>query len=145
MGVIAHGRGSFIYTTFEDVGHDANLTIECIQRTLKHLEKQGSLPRKMHIQLDNVTGGNKNKYLLAYLDSLVDRQVFEEVQLSFLPVGHTHEDIDQLFSRISIHLRRVDCLTYKQFRQAMARCYSPHPLVERIDKVANYKDYCSSR
>ena len=30
-----------------------------------------------------------------------------QVQLSFLMVGHTHEDIDQVFSKISTHLTSI--------------------------------------
>lgn len=29
-----------------------------------------------------------------------------QVQVNFLPVGHTHEDVDQLFSKISAELKR---------------------------------------
>ena len=34
---------------------------------------------------------NKNKYVLGYLYSLAARGVFKRIELSFLPVGHTHE------------------------------------------------------
>lgn len=30
-----------------------------------------------------------------------------QVQVNFLPVGHTHEDVDQLFSKIATEIRRV--------------------------------------
>ena len=29
-----------------------------------------------------------------------------QVQINFLPVGHTHEDVDQLFSKIGDEIRR---------------------------------------
>ena len=29
--------------------------------------------------------------------------------MNFLPVGHTHEDIDQLFSKISVTIQRSGC------------------------------------
>lgn len=32
-----------------------------------------------------------------------------QVQINFLPVGHTHEDIDQLFSKIGNEIRRTGC------------------------------------
>jgi hypothetical protein len=49
--------------------------------------------------------------MFAYLKSLVDMGVFKEIFLNFLPVGHTHCDIDQLFSRISVFLRGKQCLS----------------------------------
>jgi hypothetical protein len=83
------------------------MTIEVLFRTLQLLEKDGKpLPKRMFLQLDNTSkfvspaqraaerlGGreNKNKYLLAFLGNLVQRGVFTEVILGFLPVGHTHE------------------------------------------------------
>jgi hypothetical protein len=36
---------------------------------------------------------NKNQHLLGFLSLLTVREVFEEVQLRFLMVGHTHEDM----------------------------------------------------
>ena len=35
-----------------------------------------------------------------------------QVHLSFLIVGHTHEDVDAAFSRISEKLRRLDAETF---------------------------------
>jgi hypothetical protein len=32
-----------------------------------------------------------------------------QVQINFLPVGHTHEDVDQLFSRIGDEIRATGC------------------------------------
>ena len=48
---------------------------------------------------------NKNRYLFAYLKSLVDCGLFDHIYLNFLPVGHTHCDIDQLFSRVATFLK----------------------------------------
>ena len=50
---------------------------------------------------------NKNRYVLAFLKSLVDCGVFEHIYLNFLPVGHTHCDIDELFSRIAVWIRGI--------------------------------------
>jgi hypothetical protein len=44
--------------------------------------------------MDNCVKDNKNKYLLAFLSLLMAKEVFQEVKLKFLVVGHTHEDID---------------------------------------------------
>ena len=37
--------------------------------------------------------------------------MFPQVEFNFLPVGHTHEDVDQLFSRIAEKLRHNDVYT----------------------------------
>ena len=63
------------------------------------------LPENLLLQLDNCAGENKNRYLFAYLSLLVAKGVFKTVHLGFLMVGHTHEDIDAMFSRFSERLQ----------------------------------------
>ena len=64
-----------------------------------------SLPRKLYLQLDNSAKDNKNKYLMTFFFLLTTWGVFEEIQASFLLVGHTHEDIDAYFSHLSKALK----------------------------------------
>jgi len=49
---------------------------------------------------------NKNRYLLAFLSLLTTREVFEEVKLRFLMVGHVDENIDGCFGYLSKKLRK---------------------------------------
>ncbi len=63
------------------------------------------LPKKFLLQMDNCVKDNKNKYLLAFLSLLMAKEVFQEVKLKFLVVGHTHEDIDGCFGYLSENLR----------------------------------------
>ena len=69
----------------------------------------GVLPRKLYLQVD---GGseNKNKWMISYLSLLIEIGMFDLIKMSFLPVGHPHEDIDQAFSRIDVHLGRDDAI-----------------------------------
>jgi len=63
------------------------------------------LPRKLLIQMDNCVKYNKNRHLLAFLSLLTAHEVFKEVQLGFLVVGHTHEDIYGSFGYLPKKLR----------------------------------------
>ena len=63
--------------------------------------RKGSFPPVLQIQANNYGRENKNKYMFVYCTSLVAIGYFQEVRLSFLIVGHTHEDIDQQLSIIS--------------------------------------------
>ncbi len=47
----------------------------------------------------------KNYHLLTFLFLLTAKEVFKEVQLGFLVIGHTHEDIDRSFGYLSKKLR----------------------------------------
>ncbi len=48
---------------------------------------------------------NKKKNLLTFLSFLVAKDVLEEVQLGFLVMGHTHENIDGCFGYLSKKLK----------------------------------------
>jgi hypothetical protein len=47
------------------------------------------LPRKLFIQMDNCVKDNKNHKLLTFFPLLTTCEVFKELQLGFLIVGHT--------------------------------------------------------
>ena len=57
------------------------------------------LPPVLNMQMDNATGDNKNRYVFAFWSLLVAKHIFREVYVSFMLVGHTHDDIDALFGR----------------------------------------------
>jgi hypothetical protein len=61
-----------------------------------------ALPPVLHLQLDNVCLDNKNRCILCFFSLLVANDVFREVYMNFMLVGHTHEDIDALFGRWSM-------------------------------------------
>jgi hypothetical protein len=63
------------------------------------------LPWKLLFQMDNCMRDNKNRYLFAFLSFLTARDVYEELRLGFLVVGHTHEDIDGCFAYLSKKLK----------------------------------------
>jgi hypothetical protein len=62
----------------------------------------------LYLQADNCFKENKNKFVLAFCALLVLIGWFHDVYLSFLPKGHTHEDIDQLFSVLRKSMSRED-------------------------------------
>ena len=64
------------------------------------------MPPTLRIQADNCTRKNKNIYMFALCATLVGLGFFQEVELSFLIVGHTHEDIDAYFSHLSKELKK---------------------------------------
>jgi hypothetical protein len=108
VGVV-HGRGNFVYDAAENVPSDPNLTIEVLQRIMKSVEdglpRNQNLPKTLYLQMDNCSRENKNTAMFAYLSWLVERGVFDRVEVSFLPVGHTHNECDQCASRFSVGVR----------------------------------------
>ncbi|KAL3701092.1 hypothetical protein R1sor_019114 [Riccia sorocarpa] len=79
------------------VGADSLLRRET---TSGRLDKPfNKLPPTFYIQLDNSGKDNKNWVMMAFFSELVIRGVFKTVFMSFLIVGHTHEDVDAFFSK----------------------------------------------
>ncbi|KAL3678871.1 hypothetical protein R1sor_021827 [Riccia sorocarpa] len=60
------------------------------------------LPPNLYIQLDNFGKDNKNWPMMASSSELVARGCCKTVTMSFLMVGHTHEDIDVFFSKVNV-------------------------------------------
>ena len=113
------GKQVLAFVDLYQYPHYSNLTIKILIRTLNELEKP--LPPVLYLQLDNCFRENKNKFVMAFCALLVKFKFFSkvwfkfanfesitcfQVRINFLRIGHTHEDIDQFFSRISVGLRR---------------------------------------
>lgn len=55
-------------------------------------------------------------------------------------VGHTHEDIDQVFSRVATGLTHQDVHTLPQLLQAISKSTSPEPICKHLNALYNYKE-----
>jgi hypothetical protein len=123
-GVIVHGVGVWAYTCPPHIGQGNNVTIQAIWDTLLAvLQLKGILPPTLYLQLDNTTKQNKGRYLKAFLGLLVHLGIFKRIIIGYLPVGHTHEDIDQLFSRIAVYLRNHNAYSIESFHRCIRASY----------------------
>jgi hypothetical protein len=91
-----------MYAAPEELNHGADAFLEVLCRAIDHVQRicqQRKIPFARHlvIQSDNTVAQAKNQYVAMFLAFLVSRRLFLSVNLMFLIVGHTHEDIDQLF------------------------------------------------
>ena len=145
--VMIHNMEIICYVTRDNVASDPNLSVECLQRSLRHAEEQlnGRLPPVLYLQLDNCWRENKNRTLLNWLGSLVERGLFSEgIEVGFLPVGHTHNEVDQIASRISIAVRNRDIRTPLQM-MALLKESCEGMRVELLDNVADTKKFLNPR
>lgn len=67
-----------------------------------------SLPPHLLLQLDNATSDNNNRYVFMFLSLLIALGVFITIEVGFLLVGHTHEDIDGTYKRMTSSLKSKD-------------------------------------
>src|ERR1700728_3004068 len=82
-----------------------NLILTCFYLyILKHFQYSASHPPILWLQSDNCFKENKNRWMLAFSTWLVHLGWFQEVMISMLPPGHTHIDIDKMFSTFAIYL-----------------------------------------
>jgi len=107
-GIINHTHADrILYGSFDHWPHGSNFIVSLLNDYLKNLQikleqEHKEWPSTMFIQLDNCWKENKNKYFFSYLATLLYLNIFEEIYMYCLPSGHTHEDIDQMFSSFSV-------------------------------------------
>lgn len=151
MGVKIHGHGTEYYIAQPRVGTGggSNFTIECINRCIRHLagqlETRGKfLPPRLYLQMDNCAGDNKNYAIMGWVNFLVKMRVFETVEVGYLPVGHTHEDIDQHFSVLSRHLKRHNALSKSAYEAVVLGAFShilDKPRIEYVNVKRAFKEW----
>src|SRR5450759_2321719 len=85
---------------------------------------------------------NKNQTMLAFCSDLVARGIFDTVTIGFLMKGHTHEDIDAAFSKVSFRTKGKDIGTLPQLMAEVWECMQEmHMVPSLITEVASYKAY----
>lgn len=144
IGLLEHNQQNRLrlFTLTEEYPTGANHIIETLHRYLSERVHQSVLPRTLYIQVDNCTKENKNRYFLSYLECLLRWKVFDEIEVGFLPVGHTHEDIDQAFSRTSDRLRCNDAVTLNDLHSELRTVYNDQTTVGQMKNVVNWSGLC---
>ena len=69
-------------------------------------------PPHLFLQLDNAASDNKIPYVFMFLSLLTALGVFITIEVGFLLVGHTHEDIDGTYGRMYSNLKGKDYIIY---------------------------------
>ena len=132
-GVLVHGQMAYGFFDYGQFEHASNLTLTILLNVL-YMYKD-SLPQTLYIQMDKCVRENKNQYVLAFCCLLVELKVFTKIKLGFLMVGHTHEDVDQFFSRFSSRLSWNSAKTLPALMNHLEESYSPKPTSVLIDKI----------
>ena len=133
-----------LFTMTEEHSTGANHVVEVIHRFLNKKREDGSLPPKLFVQLDNCSRENKNRYLLSYFEMLIALGVFDSIEVGFLPVGHTHEDVDQAFSQTSSRLRVHNAITLTDLHRELKETNKRNVDVEHMREVGNWSGLCDA-
>jgi general stress protein 26 len=146
-GVLVHGRRSYVFVSPDHEEQGQNSTIQCLWEVIvdQYFANGKKLPNVLFLQLDNTTKQNKGRFLMAFLALLVHHGVFERIYVCFLPVGHTHEDIDQMFSRFAIALRGRNMLSRDDMTRVLEKGYTfeggTASIVKHWDRLGNIRDW----
>eukprot|EP00873_Tetraselmis_striata_P039184 jgi/Tetstr1/459448/TSEL_004816.t1 len=93
---------------------------------MQDIQHRGRKIPYIRIQMDNTVRENKNRNVAALCNWLVSIGICDVIHLVFLPVGHTHERVDQIFSRISLALSRSSAYTIEAFLDLVAKGFTDH-------------------
>jgi len=91
----------------------------------------------LNVQMDNAMEDNKNKFVFAFWSLLVVKKIFWEVYVSFILVVHNHDNIDTLFGRWNMQLKKENFPTIPSFMDVDSMPTIPH----LIEEVPNFKAF----
>lgn len=126
-GAIIHGYGTRIFAFDDKVKKDgslwATILLKIITDEYYRRRKLGiKWPDTLIIQMDNGPD-NKNTAIWGLGELLARLKLFKVVRFNFLPVGHTHEDIDAFFGALSHLLNAYAAYTIKEVGMVAARAW----------------------
>ena len=75
--------------------------------------------------------------MFSTLAGLVARGVFRKVKIGFEIIGHTHDLIDQLFSRLAWKLKERDALTVEELMQVFEDAYTFMEDLDNLQKTVS--------
>jgi len=133
------GLPHFVTSSKSQRGHGLKV------RLIGYCRDDGVLPPRLFVQVDNCGRENKNRFFMAYMELLVATGVFQCIQVGFLPVGHTHEDIDQAFSRTSERLRSQNAVTLDDLNHELRASYRGSSAVTHLKNIANWSKLCEEQ
>jgi hypothetical protein len=126
-GVMFIGLQLYLWRTFPWVKCGANLTVTALVQSLVLLQScRNILPPQLVLLVD---GGSENINLcmFGWAVSLLENKQFTHVKYVRLPVGHTHNQLDQRYQAPSQHLHgvaAVDAHTPSAFMKELDNAYS---------------------
>eukprot|EP01103_Thecamoeba_quadrilineata_P009529 TRINITY_DN192_c0_g1_i13.p1 TRINITY_DN192_c0_g1~~TRINITY_DN192_c0_g1_i13.p1 ORF type:complete len:858 (-),score=130.06 TRINITY_DN192_c0_g1_i13:38-2350(-) len=143
FGVIDHSHSlKKLYCLLPVWNLGPNLTITILMHHLYDLKQKSLASQNLLLQMDNSAKDNKNKYVIGVLALLVHLGWFKTIQMSFLIVGHTHEDVDQMFSLFVMGMKFDPVYSLPNFRKLVEKWYpSIRPEILLLTSILDVKTW----
>ena len=147
--LLIHGHLALTVLSPHFVSSNSSRSIEIISHGLTLVSQNGCDLTGTHLILqgDNASKELKNNGLLAWAACQVALCRVKEVTLSFFSSGHSHEDIDGMFSQMATYLNRFkELLTPLAFQQALqgfmdCKENRPHEEMKRVIIMSKFRDW----
>src|SRR5665213_3542773 len=134
-------EGSGTTPLYEAVLDGKEVCLNSLAEPPKEYVYAKQLPPTLHVQLDNCAKDNKCRYVFCFWSLLVAKGIFKEVFVSFLMVGHTHDDIDASFGRWSMKLHEEDFPTIPLLMKSYMDLDSVPVIPHLIEEVPDFKAF----
>ena len=126
---------------YEALLHGAKACESSLPPPLEQHVSGTPLPPILNVQMDNATGDNKNRFVFCFWSLLVANKIFREVYVNFMIVGHTHDDIDALFGRWSMALKKESFPTIPLLMKSFMDIETVPTIPHLIEEVPNFKKF----
>jgi hypothetical protein len=134
-------RGSGTSILYKAVLKGKSICYSALRPALEILEMAKPLPPILHVQLDNCWKDNKSRFVKCFWSMLVAKSIIREVIVSYMIVGHTHDDIDASFGRWSMKLRENDYLTIPALMKSYMELDKVSVIPHMIEEVPDFKKF----
>lgn len=140
-------RKCHFFTNHDQYENGSNKVVTVLFKLINMFKQDhGFLPTKLAIQTDNCARENKNQFVFAFLYSLVDMKIFEEVTLNFLHVGHTGFAVDQLFSILAAQFKKQEIRTIEDLHWLISSSnILPKATVEPLEYIFDWKSFIATQ
>ena len=133
-----NARSSLLY---EALLHGAKACESSLPPPLEHQLSGTPLPPILNVKMDNAMGDNKNRFVFCFWSLLVANKIFREVYVNFMIVGHTHDDVDALFGRWSMALKKESFSTIPLLMKSFMDIETVPTIPHFIEEVLNFKKF----
>ena len=126
--MLAHGHMVLTVLSHHAISTNSSRTTEILSYALSKLPQEKRIDFRhiiLHIQGDNCSKECKNNTLLRHFAWQIAMRKLKGCQMSFLSSGHSHEDIDSMFSNLRAWLSQFpDLHTPARFCDCLERYFS---------------------
>ena len=142
FGIFNHSNDSqSFYLHYQYWKDGANLIMSYLLWYILENQQKGNSPTTLIIQADNSWKESKNRVIFATLAWFVHLGLFSRIELHCLIQGHTHEDIDQIFSTISRAFWIANIITISDFQDLIQRIFKRPTETPNFNTVWNFTEF----